>query len=99
MHYLNEASKKTMRRIELAESIGLSASGVTRLLLPMEKIGLVSKEANPRDARVSLVKLTKTGVKIYKESEASFNQTTQSLIAPLTDSQRNKFIDIIRILG
>lgn len=98
MHNLNKAPKKTMRRIELAESIGLSASGVTRLLLPMEKIGLVGKEANPRDARVSLVKITKAGAKIYKESEASFNQTTESLISPLTDSQQNKFIDIIRIL-
>ena len=37
MYQLNQAPGNTMRRIELAENIGLSASGVTRLLAPMEK--------------------------------------------------------------
>lgn len=50
-----------MRRIDLAEKIGLTASGVTRILLPMEKIGLVSREINERDARVSYVLLASGG--------------------------------------
>ena len=52
MHRLSAAPSKTLRRIDLAESVGLSASGVTRVLKPMEKIHLVEKESNPRDARV-----------------------------------------------
>lgn len=31
--------------------MGLTASGVTRTLLPLEKIGLVGRESDPRDAR------------------------------------------------
>jgi len=50
-----------MRRIDLAEKIGLTASGITRLLLPMEKIGLIKKEANEQDARVSYVVLASGG--------------------------------------
>ncbi len=65
MDRLYQAADEAMRRIDLAESVGLSASGVTRLLLPMQKIGLVQKEQNPRDARVSLVKLTETGKQIF----------------------------------
>ncbi len=44
------------------------------LLNPMEKIGLVSKEANPRDARVSLVELTVTGLKTYQQASNTLNQ-------------------------
>ena len=38
---LSKAENETMRRIDLAEKIGLTASGVTRMLAPMEKIGLI----------------------------------------------------------
>jgi DNA-binding MarR family transcriptional regulator len=58
---LAHAKEEKMRRIDLAESVGLTASGVTRLLAPMEKIGLVKREANAADARVSLVTLAKGG--------------------------------------
>lgn len=61
LHHLDQADGNKMRRIDLAEKIGLTASGVTRLLLPMEKIGLIKKEANERDARVSYVKLAPGG--------------------------------------
>ena len=87
-----------MRRIELAESIGLSASGITRLLLPMEKTGLVTKEVNPRDARVSLVKLTKTGKQMFNDSEKSLNQCAETLTHSLNNQQRDKFIDLSDIL-
>lgn len=61
LYHLNQADEQKMRRIDLAEEIGLTASGVTRLLLPMEKIGLIKKEINERDARVSYVKLAPGG--------------------------------------
>nr|WP_315485768.1 MarR family transcriptional regulator [uncultured Undibacterium sp.] len=72
MHHLNNAPNYSMRRIDLAESVGLSASGVTRLLLPMEKINLVEKEVNPRDARVSLVKLSDAGITLFQDALQSF---------------------------
>lgn len=61
LYRLNQADGRKMRRIDLAEAVGLTASGVTRLLLPMEKIGLVKKEANARDARVSYVAIAPGG--------------------------------------
>ena len=94
MNQLNSATNKTMRRIELAESIGITASGVTRLLAPMEKIKLVKKEANPRDARVSLVKLTKVGEKLFNEATVSFGHGAKALMEPLSESQLDKFIEL-----
>lgn len=61
LYTLSITPDKRMRRIDLAESIGLTASGITRLLLPMEKIGLVRREAHEGDARVSYVSIAPGG--------------------------------------
>ena len=87
---LNNALKETMPRIELARSVGLSASGVTRLLAPMEKLGLVHKEKNPRDARQSLVKLSGAGKTIFEESSVTFADGAMSILGALTESQMTK---------
>lgn len=59
--HISQAPDQKMRRVDLAEKIGLTASGVTRLLAPMEKIGLIGREVNPNDARVSYVVLASGG--------------------------------------
>jgi len=87
MYYLSMANEQTMRRIELAESVGISASGVTRLLAPMEKNRIVEKRANPRDARVSMVKLSKTGVRLFDEATISFNHRAEELTSGLSEKQ------------
>jgi len=61
LYALQSADGQRMRRVDLADTIGLTASGITRLLLPMEKIGLVRREAHDGDARVSYVALAPGG--------------------------------------
>jgi len=99
MHHLFSSSLKTMRRIELAECVGISASGVTRLIAPMEKNKIVEKEANPRDARQSLVKLSKIGERLYKEATASFEHRAKLALEPLSNNQLEKLIDLSSKLG
>ena len=84
---LNSAEGQSLPRIELANRIGLSASGVTRLIAPMEKLGMVQKESHPRDARMSLVKLTKAGLTIYQESSDTVSLVASEQFDPLTESQ------------
>lgn len=67
MHHLNQNQDGRMRRTDLADRIGLTASGITRLLLPMEKIGLISRQSDKNDARVSYVVLTKGGKTKFTE--------------------------------
>src|SRR6476661_7172096 len=50
LNHLSRAPGGRLRRVDLAERVGLTASGVTRTLLPLEKIGLVTREPDPRDA-------------------------------------------------
>ncbi|WKE66325.1 MarR family transcriptional regulator [Gallaecimonas kandeliae] len=88
MLHLAQAPQQSLRRIDLAELAGLSASGVTRLLLPMEKLHLVEREANPRDARVSLVKLSEAGAERLTEAMATFELAADELLAPLAPAQQ-----------
>ena len=67
LHHLSQAEDEKLRRVDLAEKIGLTASGVTRLLAPMEKIGLILREPDARDARVSYVLLAPGGKRLLTE--------------------------------
>ena len=92
---LNSVLGKTMSRVELAEQVGMTASGVTRLLQPMEKIGLVEKQVNQRDARKSMVKLSVAGELKFKESQLSFNESLNSLFDGLSEKDRREFASIL----
>lgn len=81
MQYLYIQREKQARRVDLAEKIGLTASGITRMLAPMERIGLIQKERNVRDARVSLVKLTEAGERILGESMISINEIAENIFS------------------
>jgi len=59
--HLSHAEGGMMRRVDLAESILLTASGITRLLEGLERSGYVCKHACTSDARVSYAKLTDDG--------------------------------------
>ncbi|MFD8142989.1 MarR family winged helix-turn-helix transcriptional regulator [Streptomyces sp. NPDC059708] len=59
--HLGRAEGGRMRRVDLAGALGLTASGVTRGLAPLERIGLIVREADARDARVAYAALTDTG--------------------------------------
>jgi DNA-binding MarR family transcriptional regulator len=95
---LYAAGGRSMRRIDLADSVGLSASGVTRMLRPMQKIGLVERDTNPRDARVSMVSLTSAGARIFEEAGTSVNMKAESLLAALTQRQHAEYARLTNVL-
>lgn len=96
---LYNSPAQNMRRCDLAEQIGLSPSGVTRLINPMQKIGLVKKEQNPRDARVSLVALSTTGRQIYEEAQVTFSHTSTALFGALDAKQLKTFSELLKIVS
>ncbi len=99
MHRLQSSPNGSLSRISLAESVGLTASGVTRLLAPMEKNNIVLKVANPRDARQSLVGLTEVGKELYADSAVSFEHACEaafSLFEPEEIEQLMKLLNKIK---
>ena len=95
LHRLFRAPQHRLSRIELASAVGLSASGVTRLLQPLEKMLLVEKEQNARDARVSLVKLSESGQQIYQDAHQTFGFFANQFMSPLTSRQQETLAELI----
>lgn len=83
LHCLASSREGAVRRIDLATQVDMSASGITRALNPMEKLELVRKEINPRDARVSLVSLSTAGKRVYREALATVTATAGELLENL----------------
>ena len=86
LHALDSAPDHRLRRVDLAKAIGRTSSGVTRLLRPMEKIGLVAREASDRDARVSLVAITPAGQERLQDAVPTLESTAEALLRPLGDA-------------
>ena len=65
---LSRSGEEGMRRIDLANELQLSPSGITRLLDRLEDQGLVGKGECKEDARVSYAILTDAGEAKIKEA-------------------------------
>ncbi|MBB5623662.1 DNA-binding MarR family transcriptional regulator [Pedobacter cryoconitis] len=99
LYLLQQSTDAKMRRIDLAEQIGLTASGITRMLLPMEKIGLVAREANERDARVSYVVLTSAGKQLFEDAEKTASTLANEIIPALKPKAIKPLTELLTSLG
>ncbi|ATL48315.1 MarR family transcriptional regulator [Chitinophaga caeni] len=99
LYLLSGSAEQKLRRIDLAEKTGLTASGITRVLNPLEKIGLVSRETNERDARVSYVVLTETGAKVFKEASKTAENVAVKLFPGATAKSLNSINQLLKSLG
>jgi DNA-binding MarR family transcriptional regulator len=80
LDHLSRAPGGRLRRVDLAERLGLTASGVTRTLLPLEKIGLVRREPDPRDARVGFAAVTPAGLELLVNATAVTDLVSRDLL-------------------
>ncbi len=95
MYELSQSANNSMRRIDLAEKTNMSASGITRLLNPMEKLNIVEKEQNVRDARVSLVKLTGAGFELFTNATQGVLESADTFLSTLDKKSMEQFLAII----
>lgn len=70
--HLEQAPLHRLSRVELAKRMHVSASTVTRMAAPLEKIGVVSRQADNRDARLAFVVLTASGLEKVNEARVTF---------------------------
>lgn len=79
--HLEAATNQRLPRVELAKLMHVSASTITRMARPLEKIGLLGREAHPRDARLAFVVLTDSGRTKLRETKATFVKRSEALFA------------------
>jgi DNA-binding MarR family transcriptional regulator len=66
--HLARAEDHRLRRVDLAERLVLTASGITRLLEGLERAGYVCKAQCPSDARVTYAVITERGFEKLNEA-------------------------------
>ena len=79
--HLERAPKTRLSRIDLARRLHVSASTVTRMTLPMEKLGMVGRQADPRDARLAYVVLTAAGQRLVTDARATLERSADRLFS------------------
>ncbi|MGY0036524.1 MarR family winged helix-turn-helix transcriptional regulator [Pedobacter sp. NJ-S-72] len=99
LYLLQQSAGEKMRRVDLADKIGITASGITRVLLPLEKRGLVTREANERDARVSYVVLTPAGKQLFEDAEKTANLLANEIIPVEKSKDINLINNLLTRLG
>ena len=82
---LSRASEEGMRRIDLANELRLSPSGITRLLERLEDQGLVGRGACKEDARVSYAILTDEGLTKLREAAPGHIEDIERQLADSLD--------------
>jgi DNA-binding MarR family transcriptional regulator len=84
---LARAPERRMRRVDLANSLLLTAGGVTRLLDGLEREGFVAREDCPTDRRVTYAVLTKAGRAKLREATKSHTRQIRELMGGLYDDE------------
>lgn len=100
LYYLDRAPGARLRRVDLAERLGLTASGVTRSLLPLEKLGLVTRQSDPRDARVGFATLTAAGRKLLEHALTTVRTVADEASAAVPPEQMDELSALLgRLAG
>jgi MarR family transcriptional regulator, 2-MHQ and catechol-resistance regulon repressor len=94
---LSRAGEEGMRRIDLANDLQLSPSGITRLLDRLEAQGLVGKGACKEDARVSYAILTDAGLAKLRGAAPGHMRDIESRLGAALD--RDELEALANLLG
>ena len=70
--HLERAPSGRLARVDLAKRMHVSASTITRTTAPMEKIGLLGRAPDDRDARLIFVVITDAGKQKLSEALSTF---------------------------
>ena len=95
--HLSHAEHGAMRRIDLAERLRLTPSGVTRLLDGLEATGLTDREGCSSDARVTYAVITKKGRETLARAACTHAATCEELIG--THFEGDELDDLAGLLG
>jgi DNA-binding MarR family transcriptional regulator len=85
-----------MRRVDLAEKLLLTASGVTRMLDGLEAAGLVAKRSCETDARVTYAVITDAGRKRFEAAKCTHVDGIRSLFEDrLSETEVRTLADLL----
>lgn len=94
--HLARAPERQMRRVDLAESVLLTASGITRLLEGLERSGYVERVLCDSDRRVAYAKLTEPGLEKLRQASRTHIAGIEALfVARFSDEERATLSELL----
>jgi DNA-binding MarR family transcriptional regulator len=94
---LAEAHDGAAARVDLADSVGLTPSAVTRAIKPLEKLGYITTERSARDSRRAIARLTEAGRELLADAEQAVDDGIAGL--DLADDDRKGLTELVEQLG
>ncbi|NJC65004.1 MarR family transcriptional regulator [Planosporangium flavigriseum] len=85
-----------LRPTDLTSRLLLSSGGTSNLLRRLTQIGLVEREADPRDARSSWVRLTVSGIEIAEMAVRAASGAQATLLRSVPEATARAAIDALR---
>ena len=95
LYYLGRAPNQRLRRVDLAERLSVTASGVTRSLLPLEKLGMVSRQPDPRDARIGYASLTDSGQQLLNFALVTLEPVAREALQTVSAKQLDTLASLL----
>ena len=79
---------------KISDTLGISTARVAVLLRKMESKGLIIKEKNPLDARVTIVRLTDMGTEMIKDAWEEIQKQMGEIIDTVGEERLLEYIEI-----
>jgi DNA-binding MarR family transcriptional regulator len=92
------ADSGSLRMQELAEVLGLAQSTVTRLVLPLKRMGLLDRRPDRADGRATRSFLTERGNRMVDGLERTDGALYDAILARLPDTRRGEVVAAIELL-
>ena len=94
---LADSPNSQASRVDLAQAVGMTPSGVTRALRPMEKLGVVSTMKSKRDARLAIAALNPTGRELVNDASGVVDDSMKNLLSRSlkVNQQLDEMVDLL----
>ena len=79
--HLARVERVRLPRVDLAKRLSVSPSTVTRMAAPLEKLGLIGREPDARDARLAYVTLTDAGKALVEHATATLERLSGEMFS------------------
>jgi DNA-binding MarR family transcriptional regulator len=96
LHALRSAGQLRMQ--ELAMSLGLAQSTVTRLVAPLKRMGLLDRRPDKQDGRATCAFLTDKGADMAEGIDKADNDLYEDILGRLPETRRAEVVAAIALL-
>jgi DNA-binding MarR family transcriptional regulator len=97
---LAEAPRGTMRMKDIADSLLLSRSGLSRVVDELERKGYVARQACPSDARGTEAVISRSGRGAFRKAQnVHLRSVREEFLDKLSDTQLQQLVDVWTAVG